>query len=58
MRRWLAVSCMKKQYVDNYVEVEMPGGNLFVEWEKDSNHIFAAGEAKTVFEGEVDICLP
>ena len=53
-----AVSCMKKQYVDNYVEVEMPGGNLFVEWEKDSNHIFAAGEAKTVFEGEVDICLP
>ena len=53
-----AVSCMKKQYVDNYVEVEMPGGNLFVEWEKDSNHIFVAGEAKTVFEGEVDICLP
>lgn len=53
-----AVSCMKKQYVDNYVEVEMPGGNLFVEWEKDSNHIFAVGEAKTVFEGEVDICLP
>lgn len=53
-----AVSCMKKQYVDNYVEVEMPGGNLFVEWEKDSDHIFAVGEAKTVFEGEVDICLP
>lgn len=52
-----AVSCIMRKYVDNSVEVNMPGGNLFIEWEKESNHVFMSGEAKTVFEGEIDLCL-
>lgn len=52
-----AVVCMKRRYVDNCVEVIMPGGSLFVEWDKESNHIFMTGEAKKVYEGEIDVCL-
>lgn len=52
-----AVSCMMRNYVDNYVEVKMPGGNLTIEWEKEKNHVWMTGEAKTVFEGEIDVCL-
>ncbi|WP_461815626.1 diaminopimelate epimerase [Faecalimonas sp.] len=50
-----AVSCMMRKNVDNCVHVKMPGGNLFIEKKKD--HVFMTGEAKTVFEGEIDICL-
>lgn len=52
-----AAACMMRTYVDNCVKVNMPGGNLFIEWDKESNHIFMTGEAKTVFEGEIDVCL-
>lgn len=51
-----AVSCMKRNYVDNCVEVNMPGGNLFIERKKENGHIYMTGEVKTVFEGEIDIC--
>lgn len=51
----VAISCMMRKYVDNCVNVKMPGGNLLIEKERD--HVFMTGEAKTVFEGEIDICL-
>lgn len=50
-----AISCMMRKYVDNCVNVNMPGGNLLIE--KEREHVFMTGEAKTVFEGEFDICL-
>lgn len=52
-----AFSCMLRNAVDNQVEVKMPGGNLFIGQKKENGHIFMAGEVKTVFEGEIDVCL-
>lgn len=37
---------------DNSVEVELPGGNLHIEWQRDVNKIYMTGEAKFVFEGK------
>lgn len=50
------VSSIMRNYVDNCVEVDMEGGNVFIEWKKENGHIYMTGEAKTVFEGEIDVC--
>ena len=42
--------------MDNCVEVNMEGGNIFIEGKKENGHIYMTGEAKTVFEGEIDVC--
>lgn len=42
---------------DNSVEVELPGGNLHIEWLTDTNKIYMTGEAKFVFEGKfLELC--
>lgn len=33
------------------VEVQLLGGNLKIEWDKENNHVFMTGPARTVFEG-------
>ena len=40
-------------YTDRNVTVELLGGNLEIEWNKDDNHIYMTGPATTVFEGEI-----
>ena len=50
------VSSIMRNYVDNCVEVNMEGGNIFIEGKKENGHIYMTGEAKTVFEGEIDVC--
>jgi diaminopimelate epimerase len=37
------------------VKVRMDGGNLTVEWDEASDHVFMTGGATLVFEGEIDI---
>jgi diaminopimelate epimerase len=32
--------------------VKLTGGDLLIEWDKESNHIYMSGEAVTTFEGE------
>ena len=39
-------------FTENNVEVNLPGGNLYVEWEKSTNKLFLTGKAEFVFEGE------
>ena len=36
------------------VDVELLGGNLHVEWNRDDNHVYMTGEAETVYEGVLD----
>ena len=36
------------------VTVELLGGNLEIEWDKDDNHVYMTGPATTVFEGELE----
>ena len=36
------------------VTVELLGGNLEIEWNKEDNHVYMTGPAVTVFEGELE----
>ena len=41
-------------YTERKVTVELLGGKLEIEWNKEDNHVYMAGPAETVFEGEFD----
>ncbi|MGE4170339.1 MAG: diaminopimelate epimerase [Candidatus Margulisiibacteriota bacterium] len=34
--------------------VHLPGGDLYIDWQADDNHVMMTGPADTVFKGEVD----
>jgi diaminopimelate epimerase len=38
--------------LDREATVEVPGGELHIRWDEQSNHVFMTGEAVDVFEGE------
>jgi len=35
--------------------VQLKGGELFIDWNPSDNHVYMTGEAKEVFQGEVDL---
>lgn len=41
--------------LDNVVEVSLPGGKLYVNYDEKIQTVFLTGPAKTVFTGEIDI---
>ena len=47
------VACILNGLTDNIVEVELLGGPLKIEWNKEDNHVYMTGPAVTVFEGEL-----
>lgn len=50
----VAVSCILNGYTENEVTVKLLGGDLKIVWNKENNHIYMTGPAKTVFEGEIE----
>lgn len=42
-------------YADRKVTVHLLGGDLLIEWDEKTNHVFLTGAAATVFEGDIDI---
>ncbi|MBP7177339.1 MAG: diaminopimelate epimerase [Thermoclostridium sp.] len=40
---------------DRTAVVEMPGGDLVIDWDIRSNHVYKTGNATFVFSGEIDI---
>lgn len=48
------VACNLNGFVENKVNVHLLGGTLEIEWNKENNHVYMTGSAKTVFEGELD----
>jgi diaminopimelate epimerase len=42
---------------DRFCTVELPGGNLTIEWSATNQHIYMTGPAQKVFTGIVDDCL-
>ncbi len=40
--------------LDRKVLVELLGGKLEIEWNKNDNHVYMTGPARTVFEGEME----
>ena len=47
------VACILNGLTDDTVEVELLGGPLKIEWNKEDNHVYMTGPAVTVFEGEL-----
>ena len=48
------VASILNGYTNNKVIVELLGGNLEIEWNKEDNHVYMTGPATTVFEGELE----
>lgn len=47
------VACNLNRLTDRNVTIELLGGKLYIEWNKDDNHVYMTGPATTVFEGEL-----
>lgn len=50
-----AVSCHINGLTERKVKIELLGGNLEIEWNKEDNHVYMTGPATTVFEGTLEI---
>lgn len=50
-----AVACHINGLTERKVNIELLGGNLEIEWNKDDNHVYMTGPAVTVFEGILEI---
>ena len=46
-----AVAAMLNGLTERAVAVELRGGELFVSWDENDNHVYMTGPAETVFEG-------
>ncbi len=47
------VACNLNELTNNKATIELLGGNLEIEWNKENNHVYMTGPAETVFEGEL-----
>lgn len=48
-----AVACILNGLTDNSVTVKLLGGDLLIEWDRETNQVYMTGPATTVFEGEI-----
>lgn len=51
----VAVACVLNGLTKEQVEVELLGGNLQIEWDRQTNLVSMTGPATTVFEGEMEL---
>lgn len=49
------VACILNNKTSNKVKAHLLGGELYIEWNKENNHIYMTGPAEIVFEGKIDI---
>ncbi len=49
------VACILNGLTDRKVLVHLLGGDLIIEWDEETNHVFMTGPATEVFRGEYDI---
>jgi len=49
------VACILNNKTSNKVKVHLLGGELYIEWNKENNHIYMTGPAEIVFEGKIEI---
>ncbi len=50
-----AVACILNGHTDNSVEVEVLGGKIQIEWDREANVVYMTGPAKVSFDGCIDI---
>ena len=51
----VVVSSILNNLCERKITVKLLGGDLFIEWNEQDNHIYMTGSATTVFTGEIDI---
>lgn len=49
------MACILNGYTDDTVLVHLLGGDLLIEYDRETNHIFMTGPATTVFDGEIEV---
>ncbi len=50
-----AVAAILRGFAEKQAEIDMDGGRLHVEWNKNNNHVYMSGPAATVFEGDIKL---
>ncbi len=50
-----AVACILNGLTDETVKINVLGGQIIVNWDRENNKVFMEGPAVTVFEGEIEI---
>jgi diaminopimelate epimerase len=50
-----AVACIDRDLVDREVKVTLPGGELDIKWDEESNRVFMTGVAVEVFTGTIEL---
>lgn len=50
----VTVAAVRKKYTDRKVTVELPAGDLIIEWRSEDDNIWMTGPVETEFEGEFD----
>ena len=51
----VAVASILNGYTENKVTVKLLGGDLQIEWDRESNKVYMTGPAEVSFEGEIEI---
>jgi diaminopimelate epimerase len=49
----VVVAATLNDFCDGKATVQLKGGDLSIEWNKEDNHVYMTGSATTVFEGEI-----
>jgi len=49
------MACILNGYTDDTVLGHLLGGDLLIEYDRETNHIFMTGPATTVFDGEIEV---
>ena len=50
-----AVACVLNGLTDTEVDVEVLGGVVHIEWDREENLVYMTGPGETVFDGEIEI---
>ena len=51
----VAVSSILNGLTDNEVTIKLLGGDLKIQWDQESGHLFMTGPATVVFDGEIEL---
>lgn len=51
----VAVSSIRNGLTEDKVTVKLLGGDLLIEWDRETDHVFMTGPAAVVFDGEIEL---
>ena len=49
----VAVACILNGLTEDKVTVKLLGGDLFIEWDKETDKVYMTGPAEVSFDGEI-----